>query len=64
MRPGCREMFVQLCDQLPDFEERLAIKPGLTAMAQIYCGYDTDIDSVHRKLSFDLKYIQNIGLAL
>ena len=57
-------MFVQLCDQLPDFEERLAVKPALTGMAQIYCGYDTDVESVRRKLSFDLEYIQNMGLAL
>lgn len=57
-------MFVQLCDQLPHFDERLAVKPGLTGMAQIYYGYDTAVESVRRKLRFDLEYIQNMGLAL
>ena len=63
-RPERPEIFEELCRVLPRFEDRLAVKPGLTGMAQIYNGYDTDIVSVRQKLAFDLQYIQNMCLTL
>jgi lipopolysaccharide/colanic/teichoic acid biosynthesis glycosyltransferase len=63
-RPERPEMFEEIGRQLPDFEKRLAVKPGLTGLAQIKNGYDTDIESVRRKLDFDLQYIQNMSLGL
>lgn len=63
-RPERPELFEQLSRQLPNFEDRLAVKPGLTGLAQIYNGYDTDEDSVRRKLEYDLQYIQNMSLGL
>jgi lipopolysaccharide/colanic/teichoic acid biosynthesis glycosyltransferase len=63
-RPERPEMFEEIGKQLPDFEKRLAVKPGLTGLAQIKNGYDTDIDSVRRKLEMDLHYIQNMSLGL
>ena len=57
-------MFEELSRELPDFEKRLAVKPGLTGLAQIKNGYDTDLDSVRRKLEFDLHYIENMGLRM
>ena len=63
-RPERPEMFEDLSRQLPDYEQRLAAKPGLTGMAQIYNGYDTDIESVRRKLAYDLEYIQRMSLGL
>lgn len=63
-RPERPELFEELSRNIPQFEKRLAVKPGLTGMAQIYNGYDTDIASLRRKLEFDLKYIENMSLAL
>jgi len=63
-RPERPEMFESLCRELPDFEQRLAVKPGLTGLAQIKNGYDTDIDCVRRKLAYDLEYIRNMSLGL
>lgn len=63
-RPERPEMFENLSQQLPDFEKRLAVKPGLTGMAQIKNGYDTDLESVRRKLQYDLEYIENMSLFL
>lgn len=63
-RPERPEMFEELSRELPDFEKRLAVKPGLTGLAQIKNGYDTDIESVRRKLEMDLEYIRNMSLAL
>jgi len=61
-RPERPEMFEELCREVPDFEKRLAVKPGLTGMAQIKNGYDTDTESVKRKLEYDLQYIENMSL--
>lgn len=63
-RPERPELFESLSRELPDFEKRLAVKPGLTGMAQIKNGYDTDINSVRRKLEYDLEYIENMSLGL
>lgn len=63
-RPERPELFEELSRAMPDFERRLAVKPGLTGYAQIYNGYDTDIDAVKRKLEMDLHYIENMGLGL
>ncbi len=61
-RPERPELFEDLCRDLPNFEHRLAVKPGLTGLAQIQNGYDTDLDSIRRKLEMDLKYISNMSL--
>ncbi|MCE9591162.1 MAG: sugar transferase [Planctomycetes bacterium] len=61
-RPERPELFEDLSREMPDFEKRLAVKPGLTGLAQIKNGYDTDIDSVRRKLQYDLEYIENMSL--
>lgn len=44
---------------IPDYADRLTIKPGLTGLAQIKTGYDYSIESVKEKLTFDLEYCQN-----
>jgi lipopolysaccharide/colanic/teichoic acid biosynthesis glycosyltransferase len=63
-RPERPELFEELSREMPDFERRLAVKPGLTGYAQIYNGYDTDVESVKRKLEMDLHYIENMSLSL
>lgn len=63
-RPERPELFEDLSRLLPKFEDRLAVKPGLTGLAQIYNGYDTDAASVRRKLDYDLNYIANMGLGM
>ncbi len=63
-RPERPEMFEDLSRAMPDYEQRLAVKPGLTGLAQIKNGYDTDVESVKRKLAYDLEYIDNMSLWL
>ncbi len=63
-RPERPELFEELSREVPDFEKRLAVKPGLTGLAQIKNGYDTDVQSVRRKLQMDLEYINNMSLKL
>lgn len=63
-RPERPEMFEELSRAMPNYEQRLAVKPGLTGLAQIKNGYDTDIESVKRKLEFDLEYIDKMSLGM
>lgn len=63
-RPERPEMYEKLVKDIPNFEERLAVKPGLTGLAQIKNGYDTDIECVRRKLEYDLQYIDSMSLGL
>jgi len=63
-RPERPELFEELSKEMPNFEQRLTVKPGLTGLAQIKNGYDTDLNSVRRKLQYDLEYIRNMSLGL
>lgn len=50
----------QLAEQIPDFHLRMAVKPGLTGLAQVYNLTDEAID----KLKYDLEYIDGANLWL
>ena len=63
-RPERPELFEELSRALPEFERRLAVKPGLTGMAQSSNGYDTDTESVRRKLRYDLQYVDGMCLGM
>jgi exopolysaccharide biosynthesis polyprenyl glycosylphosphotransferase len=60
-----RPFFVdKLKQQIPLYTRRLRMKPGITGWAQIKGGYDTTIDSVKKKLEYDLFYIENVSLRM
>lgn len=55
-----RPFFIeQLSDQIPDYLNRLGLKPGVTGVAQVLNGYDNDLESFRRKVAYDLLYLQN-----
>ncbi|MFM7148682.1 MAG: sugar transferase, partial [Gemmataceae bacterium] len=61
-RPERPEFVPQLERAVPRYRERLLIPPGVTGLAQVHLGPDTDLSSVERKLAFDLYYAQEVGL--
>lgn len=61
-RPERPEFIEQLSVEIPNYINRLGLKPGLTGLAQIINGYDTDLESFRRKVNFDLLYLQNCCL--
>jgi lipopolysaccharide/colanic/teichoic acid biosynthesis glycosyltransferase len=61
-RPERPEFLEQLSTQIPNYLQRLGLKPGLTGVAQIVNGYDNEIESFRRKVAFDLLYLQNCCL--
>ncbi len=62
-RPERPEFIERLSEEIPDYLQRLCLKPGVTGLAQILNGYDTDLESVRRKVALDLLYLQNCCLA-
>jgi lipopolysaccharide/colanic/teichoic acid biosynthesis glycosyltransferase len=63
-RPERPEFVPGLEKQIPYYTQRLLVKPGITGLAQIQLPPDTDLDSVRRKLAYDLHYINRMGLWL
>lgn len=58
-----RPFFIeQLSGQIPDYLNRLGLKPGVTGVAQVLNGYDNDLESFRRKVAYDLLYLQNCCL--
>lgn len=56
-RPERPEFTQWLGREIPGYLNRLAVRPGITGLAQINLPPDTDLDSVRRKLALDLEYI-------
>jgi len=56
-RPERPEILEKLTMKWPEVRKRLAVRPGITGLAQVHNGYDTDVESFHRKLEYDLEYI-------
>jgi lipopolysaccharide/colanic/teichoic acid biosynthesis glycosyltransferase len=63
-RPERPEFVPQLAKAIPGYRERLLVRPGVTGLAQVQLPADTNLDSVRRKLAFDLYYIENANLFL
>jgi len=61
-RPERPEFTQYLARAIPGYLNRLAIKPGITGLAQIQLPPDTDLDSVRLKLATDLQYLDSAGL--
>jgi lipopolysaccharide/colanic/teichoic acid biosynthesis glycosyltransferase len=60
-RPERPEFVPQLEQAIPYYRDRLLVLPGVTGLAQIHLGPDTDLESVERKLMFDLYYIKRLS---
>ena len=58
-RPG---FYKKLESEIPFFAERtVGLRPGITGLAQIYQGYDRDLDDVRRKVSYDHAYALSLN---
>jgi len=63
-RPERPEFTEHLAEAFPGYVQRVAIRPGITGLAQIQLPADTDLDSVQLKLATDLKYLESATLWL
>lgn len=63
-RPERPEFVGPLSEQIPGYLDRLAVRPGVTGLAQIQLPPDTDVDDVRKKIVLDRCYADNRGLWL
>ncbi len=61
-RPERPEIIKKLKLSIPDYEKRLAIKPGITGLAQVKHRYDETMADVKKKVKLDLLYIRKMCL--
>jgi exopolysaccharide biosynthesis polyprenyl glycosylphosphotransferase len=60
-----RPYFVdQLSKMIPRFDERHAVKPGITGWAQVNYPYGASVEDARNKLAYDLYYAKNRCLGL
>jgi lipopolysaccharide/colanic/teichoic acid biosynthesis glycosyltransferase len=60
-RPERPEFVPALERALPHYRERLWVRPGMTGLAQIQLPADIDLESVRRKLAYDLYYVHGLS---
>ncbi len=63
-RPERPEFVPWLVEQIPYFELRHMIRPGLTGWAQVRYGYGATLAETREKLEYDLYYIKHMSLGL
>jgi len=63
-RPERPHFVKQLAEEIPFYEQRHLIPPGLTGWAQIKYPYGASIEDARQKLQYDLYYIKNQSLVL
>jgi sugar transferase (PEP-CTERM system associated) len=58
-----RPFFVdQLTKEIPFYQQRHTVKPGLTGWAQVKYRYGSSLDDAMEKLRYDLYYIKNLSV--
>ncbi len=50
--------------EIPNYELRLAVKPGITGLAQVRYKYDESLADVRNKLTYDLVYVKRMSCAM
>jgi sugar transferase (PEP-CTERM system associated) len=63
-RPERPSFVDELKEQIPFYEIRHTVKPGITGWAQVRYQYGSSIDDARRKHQFDLYYVKNNSLFL
>lgn len=60
-RPVPADLYATYLAQIPDYELRHIILPGITGLAQVKLGYTDDLEGEKLKLTYDLQYLKNIS---
>ncbi len=63
-RPERPEFVEELINEIPYYDERHLVKPGLTGWAQVNYRYGCNVEDAKRKLFLDLYYIKHMSAEL
>jgi exopolysaccharide biosynthesis polyprenyl glycosylphosphotransferase len=63
-RPEREHFVTRFREEIPHYEKRLLVLPGITGWAQVHQGYDASTDDVIEKLRYDLYYVNHLCLKL
>ena len=63
-RPERPSFVAQLREQIPYYDLRHTVKPGLTGWAQVRYAYGASLEDARKKHQFDLYYVKNNSLLL
>ena len=63
-RPERPYFVAQLCEQIPFYELRHNVRPGITGWAQVRMQYGASVEDSKAKLEYDLYYVKNHSLFL
>lgn len=63
-RPERPEFDLQLREQIPYYDVRYLVKPGITGWAQVCYPYGASVEDAYQKVAYDLYYIKNYSLFL
>ena len=63
-RPERPEIIQDLARQIPYYEERMMVQPGITGWAQVNYPYGASVMDSRRKLEYDLYYLKHMSLFL
>ena len=63
-RPERPEFVEWLSREIPFYQIRHIIRPGITGWAQVRYQYGSSLEEAKEKLEFDLYYIKNVSLSL
>jgi lipopolysaccharide/colanic/teichoic acid biosynthesis glycosyltransferase len=63
-RPERPEFTNDFVKQIPFYDKRLHVKPGVTGWAQVRFPYASSLDDTRKKLEYDLFYIKNRSISM
>ena len=63
-RPERPEFDMQLREQIPYYDVRYLVKPGITGWAQVCYPYGASVEDAYQKVAYDLYYIKNYSLLM
>lgn len=63
-RPERPEIIAELAKEIPFYEERLMVQPGITGWAQVSYPYGATVLDARRKLEYDLYYMKQMSVFL
>ncbi|MEL6496178.1 MAG: sugar transferase [Cyanobacteria bacterium J06623_7] len=63
-RPERPEFDLQLREEIPYYDVRYLVKPGITGWAQVCYPYGASVEDAYQKVAYDLYYIKNYSLLM